>query len=111
MQFSLGLRNKMYMGLSAIVLITTLQQLLLSTSSIYGYDGPSLYKADDPVTQLSAETFDGVIFGSSHIWVVELYATWCGHCQHFAPLWVDYAGSIGGTFISVLTLNTRTQPN
>jgi thiol:disulfide interchange protein len=46
-----------------------------------------LYKFDDssPIVQLGDENFDSLVTAdTSHMWVVEYYADWCGHCKAFA---------------------------
>ena len=34
---------------------------------------------------------------SSNVWMVEFYSSWCGHCQHFAPIWKEVASRVKGT--------------
>ena len=49
-------------------------------------------KSQEPVTDrdvvvLTDTNFDDVIYGSKDIWMVELYAPWCGHCKALEPEW------------------------
>lgn len=44
----------------------------------------ALYGGDDSVTQLDGSNFSEFI---SHpgVTIVKFYASWCGHCEQFAP--------------------------
>ncbi|XP_053102896.1 sulfhydryl oxidase 1 [Hemicordylus capensis] len=53
-----------------------------------------LYSPKDPLVLLRADTLERSIFNSSSAWVVEFYASWCGHCIHFAPTWIALASDI-----------------
>uniref|UniRef100_A0A8D0HGC3 Sulfhydryl oxidase n=1 Tax=Sphenodon punctatus TaxID=8508 RepID=A0A8D0HGC3_SPHPU len=68
--------------------------LLLAASAFSGAPALSLYSPSDPLTVLQADTLERSIFNSSSAWVVEFYASWCGHCIHFAPTWRALANDI-----------------
>lgn len=58
--------------------------------------GDSLYSSSDPLVQMDINSFDRTLVRSPTAWVVEFYATWCGHCQRFAPVYRDFARSVAG---------------
>lgn len=43
------------------------------------------------VIELTDDTFDANVIGSSDIWMVEFYAPWCGHCKRLEPEWAEAA--------------------
>jgi len=47
-------------------------------------NGVSLYTANDKITILTRENFTSIVYGSKTAWLVEFYASWCGHCQSYA---------------------------
>ncbi|KAM4861903.1 sulfhydryl oxidase 1 isoform 2-T2 [Thomomys bottae] len=55
-----------------------------------------LYSASDPLTLLQADTVRGTVLHSSSSWAVEFFASWCGHCIAFAPMWKALAEDVKG---------------
>lgn len=45
----------------------------------------SMYASNSAVVDLRPNNFDNLVLNSDHIWVVEFYAPWCGHCQQLMP--------------------------
>lgn len=44
-----------------------------------------MYNSNSAVIDLRPNNFDNLVLNSDHIWVVEFYAPWCGHCQQLMP--------------------------
>lgn len=53
-----------------------------------------LYTASDQIIILSPDNVDTVLLSSSAAMLVEFYATWCGHCVAFSPVWKSLARDI-----------------
>ncbi|KAG9350846.1 hypothetical protein JZ751_024735 [Albula glossodonta] len=53
-----------------------------------------LYSTTDQIVILSPDTVDSVLFNSSSALVVEFYASWCGHCVAFSPVWKTLAEDV-----------------
>lgn len=61
-------------------------KLLLLASIAAKPTQKGLYTEEDYVEILDHTNFDSAIEDESKLWIVEFYASWCGHCQHFAPV-------------------------
>lgn len=46
----------------------------------------SLYNQNDKVVILVGKNFSSTVYQSATAWLVEFYASWCGHCQHYAKV-------------------------
>ncbi|CAJ1060548.1 sulfhydryl oxidase 1 [Xyrichtys novacula] len=53
-----------------------------------------LYSASDQIILLSKETVEPVLVNSTAALVVEFYASWCGHCISFSPVYRSLARDI-----------------
>ena len=61
--------------------LITLFSILVSTFTV-----EALYKNPGPVVELTAANFKKeVLDDKDSMWLVELYAPWCGHCKQLAP--------------------------
>jgi len=65
-----------------------------------------LYDRDSPVTSLRQGRFPG--HDARHIWLVEFYAPWCGHCREMKPVWERLAGELAGV-LKVGAVNCETE--
>lgn len=55
-----------------------------------------LYSTADKVAILNVTTFESTVLGTDVAWLIEFYNTWCGHCQHYAPIWKEFAADVAG---------------
>lgn len=54
----------------------------------------ALYSPSDPLTLLQADSVRGAVQDSRSAWAVEFFASWCGHCIAFAPMWKALANDV-----------------
>lgn len=57
-----------------------------------------LYTASDQIQVLTLENVDSVLVNSTAAIVVEFYASWCGHCIAFSPVYKSLARDIKGWY-------------
>ncbi|XP_012219371.1 protein disulfide-isomerase A6 homolog [Linepithema humile] len=55
-----------------------------------------LYASNSAVIDLRPNNFDNLVLNSDHIWIVEFYAPWCGHCQQLTPEYDKAATALKG---------------
>ncbi|XP_024134693.1 sulfhydryl oxidase 1 [Oryzias melastigma] len=53
-----------------------------------------LYTASDQITLLTQDNVESVLVNSTAAAVVEFYASWCGHCVSFSPIYKSLARDI-----------------
>lgn len=58
-----------------------------------------LYTTSDQVILLTQDTVKSVLVNSTAAIVAEFYASWCGHCIRFAPVYKSLARDIKGGYI------------
>merc|ERR1711912_109520 len=54
----------------------------------------AFYGENSPVVSLTAENWSEMQADTDHIWLVEFYANWCGHCKQFAPAYEKVAKNL-----------------
>lgn len=59
--------------------------------------GTPLYGPMDKIVLLENDTISSAIYNSKYAWFVEFYSSWCGHCQAFAPDWMNLAERVEGS--------------
>ncbi|XP_054287575.1 protein disulfide-isomerase A6-like [Macrosteles quadrilineatus] len=59
-------------------------------------DTYALYDSKSEVVDLTESNFDKLVTQSDHVWVVEFYAPWCGHCQQFVGEYSKAAKALKG---------------
>ncbi|XP_043857490.1 sulfhydryl oxidase 1 [Dromiciops gliroides] len=79
------LRLPLVLGLLAALLVPASDAARLRTL---------LYTTKDPLVILTESTLKPTVLGSSSAWVVEFFASWCGHCIAFAPKWKALANEV-----------------
>ena len=74
-------------------------------------EGGSLYGTKNSnVIELTADNFAKEVFGSPHVWLVEFYAPWCGHCKRLTPEWEAAATKLKG-LVKVAAVNCDDEKN
>ncbi|XP_064467614.1 sulfhydryl oxidase 1-like [Ornithodoros turicata] len=56
----------------------------------------SLYNDSVNIEEVTSSDFYDVLTGKDHIWVINYYKSWCGHCQRYAPIFAAFAKDIIG---------------
>ncbi|CEF63367.1 XPG/Rad2 endonuclease, eukaryotes family and XPG N-terminal domain and XPG-I domain and Thioredoxin-like fold domain and Thioredoxin domain and ERV/ALR sulfhydryl oxidase domain and 5'-3' exonuclease, C-terminal domain-containing protein [Strongyloides ratti] len=53
----------------------------------------SLYSIVDPVLQLDVTNFNETVYNQKKpkAYFVQFYSSWCGHCQHYKPTWLEFS--------------------
>jgi len=46
-----------------------------------------LFPNSTHVLELREDAFEAAVISSHQVWFVDFYASWCPHCQNFAPTW------------------------
>jgi thiol-disulfide isomerase/thioredoxin len=71
-----------YRYLILLIIIGIVRQT--SSGVVPSRDSASLYTSNDKINILSGENFTSIVYESKTAWLVEFYASWCGHCQSYA---------------------------
>ncbi|ELU06152.1 hypothetical protein CAPTEDRAFT_227524, partial [Capitella teleta] len=73
-----------------------MERMVIILASVGVCLGSGLYSSSDPLTVLDHSTFEAHVLRSDQAWIVEFYATWCGHCQRLAPVWKEFGRDVRG---------------
>lgn len=57
-----------------------------------------LYTSSDQIIMLTPQSVESVLVNSSAAIVVEFYASWCGHCIAFSPIYKSLARDMKGWY-------------
>lgn len=63
-----------------------------------------LYSTSDQVVLLTPENVQSVLVNSTAAIVAEFYASWCGHCIAFSPVYKSLARDIKGWYVNLLRI-------
>lgn len=55
-----------------------------SSAVVPSRDALSLYTSNDKINILTGQNFSSTVYESKTAWLIEFYASWCGHCQSYA---------------------------
>eukprot|EP01116_Phalansterium_solitarium_P024202 TRINITY_DN8796_c0_g1_i1.p1 TRINITY_DN8796_c0_g1~~TRINITY_DN8796_c0_g1_i1.p1 ORF type:complete len:429 (-),score=122.62 TRINITY_DN8796_c0_g1_i1:119-1405(-) len=85
--------------------------LLLSLFALLAGSAVALpYGKGSGVTELTSKTFAQEVFSTEHVWVVEFYAPWCGHCKSLEPEYTKAAANLKG-IVKVGAVNCDEESN
>lgn len=83
--------GEMYHGKTATSTVWLCLSLLFPSSAEAG-----LYSPSDQIILLSPENINSVLINSTAAIVAEFYASWCGHCVAFSPIYKSLARDVKG---------------
>jgi len=70
------------------------QLLVVIGAAVHHAQG--LYSSSSPVKTLTAANFQQEVTKSDDLWLIEFFASWCGHCKQFAPEYEKAAKALKG---------------
>ncbi|KAI6233294.1 Sulfhydryl oxidase [Aphelenchoides fujianensis] len=90
-----------------------LAAVLLLSDGVAAESEKSLYTDKDHVLELNVTTFDQTVYNQQRAFFVEFYASWCGHCIHYKPTWVQFATNLRSwtPTVQVAVVNCASEEN
>ncbi|CAF0990847.1 unnamed protein product [Rotaria sordida] len=95
-----------------LLIIITINRQTLS-AAVLPQNSISLYTENDKVTVLTSKNFSSTVYQSKTAWLIEFYASWCGHCQSYANTYREVAIDTWGwrTVVRIGAINCHTDEN
>ncbi|CAF2495206.1 unnamed protein product [Rotaria sp. Silwood2] len=97
------------------LILLTIIALIRQTSSaaVSPQNSISLYTENDKVAILTGQNFSSIVYQSKTAWLIEFYASWCGHCQSYANTYREVAIDIWGwrTVVRIGAINCYADEN
>lgn len=112
--WSLYINKAMPLPRSPMLCLLVLASCFLPTREHALHGGKiGLYPEDTKLFLVNETSFEANVLGSERAWVVEFYASWCGHCQRFAPIFDQFATDIYGwkDLVSVAAMDCAAEEN
>eukprot|EP01095_Lingulamoeba_sp_RSL-Kostka_P010694 TRINITY_DN389_c0_g1_i1.p1 TRINITY_DN389_c0_g1~~TRINITY_DN389_c0_g1_i1.p1 ORF type:complete len:396 (+),score=145.32 TRINITY_DN389_c0_g1_i1:112-1299(+) len=69
-----------------------------------------LYNSRSDVINIDQNNFGKMVLASDHVWLMEFYAPWCGHCKNLAPTYEQVATNLKG-IVKVGAINCDEESN
>ncbi|KAI4463820.1 protein disulfide-isomerase a6 [Holotrichia oblita] len=64
--------------------------------AVYLVETFALYPSSSDVILLNPNNFDSLVVNNDDVWIVEFFASWCGHCQQLVPEYQKAATALKG---------------
>jgi thiol oxidase len=58
----------------------------ISSAALAPGSSISFYNASDKITILNSDNLLSIVYQSNTAWLIEFYASWCGHCLNYATV-------------------------
>ncbi|CAM2697009.1 unnamed protein product [Rotaria socialis] len=84
-----------------------------SSAVVPSQNSVSLYTDNDKVIILTSQNFSLTVYESNTAWLIEFYASWCGHCQSYANTYREVAIDTWGwkTVVRIGAINCYADEN
>ncbi|KAI4463825.1 protein disulfide-isomerase a6 [Holotrichia oblita] len=64
--------------------------------AVYLVETFALYPSSSDVILLNPNNFDSLVVNNDEVWIVQFFASWCGHCQQLVPEYQKAATALKG---------------